>query len=240
MESANDGIPAGSERRLKAIVLFALAAAFVGVISRLNTADHDMLHGMALFRETLAVGDLPRDDVFAYTPTVSPSVHHEWGMGGILYFATVASDLGGAGLMLVKYFLTAVVVVGCYLCARWRGASLPVFALLAGVVVPFGWIGFATVRAQLFTLAFLVCTFGLFELDRRGRRWWIVVWLAMNVIWLNVHGGFVAGLGLFGLYSIERFVRAWSDVCSWPPSHRANFGRDRGDRSMSPALRPAI
>ena len=121
MESANDGIPAASERRLRAMVLFALAAAFVGVISRLNTADHDMLHGMALFREALAVGDLPRDDVFAYTPTVSPSVHHEWGMGGILYFATVASGLGGMGLMPVKYFLTAVVVVGCYLCARWRG-----------------------------------------------------------------------------------------------------------------------
>jgi len=210
MESASCEIPGTSDRRFNAAILFAMAATFLGVVSCLNSATHDMLHGMALFREALALGYLPRDDVFAYTPTVSPTVHHEWGMGGILYLASVASGLGAAGIMLVKYLLTATVVAGCYLCARWRGTSLPVFAVLAGVVVPFGWVGFGTVRAQLFTMAFLVCTLGLFELDRRGRRWWIAVWLPMNVIWLNVHGGFVAGVGLFALYTIERFVREWT------------------------------
>ena len=39
---------------------------------------------------------------------------------------------------------------------------------------------------------------------------------------------------------MERWMRSLNDVCSWPPSHRARFGRDRGNRSMSPALRPAI
>lgn len=222
MVSIHNDVPAISDRRLKATVLFAMAAGFVAYISRMNFADHDMLHGMALFREALAVGHLPREDVFAYTPTVSPSVHHEWGMGGILYFATVASGLGAAGMMLVKYFLTAVVAVGCYLCARGRGASLPVFALVAVVVLPFGWVGFSTVRAQLFTLAFLVCMLGLFELDRRGRRWWIAVWLPLYVIWLNVHGGFVAGAGLFGLYAIERLVREWAESKSIIHAGRAN------------------
>jgi len=205
----NEGA-SSSKRRVKATVLFALAASFVAFISRLNVADHDMLHGMALFREAVAIGYLPCDDVFAYTPTVSPCVHHEWGMGALLYGVSVASGLGAAGIMFVKYVLSAVVAVGGYLCARARGASLPVYALLTIVVFPLGCVGFGTVRAQLFTLAFLVCMFGLFEVDRRGHRWWIVVWLPMYVIWLNVHGGFVAGVGLFGLYAIERFVREWT------------------------------
>ena len=44
----------------------------------------------------------------------------------------------------------------------------------------------------------------------------------------------------YELREVSRYTVALNDVCSWPPSHRANFGRDRGDRSMSPALRPAI
>lgn len=211
MITPNSEIATIAGRYFTPTILFAIAACFTAYISRLNFAAHDMFHGMALFREAWQIGYLPREDVFAYVPTVSPSVHHEWGMGAILYLAVVECGLGAAGIVVVKYFLTAVVAAGCFHFARRRGASLPVFTSLVGVVCPFAWVGFATVRAQLFTLVFLVCVCGLLEVDRRGRRWWIAIWLPMIVVWLNVHGGFVAGIGLFAVYTIERFIREWTD-----------------------------
>src|SRR5439155_10079495 len=104
--------------------LLGLAIFFLSHISWINLADHDMFHMMALFRETLRIGHVPLADRFAYTPTIYPSVHHEWGSGAILYL--VATRLGAGGIMLLKYLLTAVVAAGCVICARRRGASWPV------------------------------------------------------------------------------------------------------------------
>ena len=58
------------------------------------------------------------------------------------------------------------------------------------------------------------------ERDRRGRRLWILGWSAMLVVWLNLHAGFVVGLGLMAIHAVERMIgsirrhRTWSGV--WP------------------------
>ena len=197
-----------SDRRVKWALLFGVAGIFLAYISRVTLASNDMFHAMALFREALSLGWIPQEDLYAFTPTVSPAVHHEWATGAILYLTTVTSGLGEAGLMTLKYLLTAAIAVGCYWCARRRGASPLLFAVLAPLVFPIGWVGFGTVRAQLFTLLFLVCLLLLLEEDRRGRRWWLTAWLPLYVVWLNIHAGFVAGVGLLVLYTFESFGRA--------------------------------
>ena len=197
-----------SDRQVKWALLFGLAGAFLAYISRVTLASNDMFHAMALFREALSTGWVPQEDLYAFTPTVSPAVHHEWATGAVLYLTTVTSGLGAAGLMMLKYLLTGAIAVGCYCCARRRGAGVLLFATLAFLVFPFGWVGFGTVRAQLFTLLFLVCLLLLLEEDRRGRRWWLAAWLPIYIVWLNMHAGFVAGVGLFGLYTIDSFGRA--------------------------------
>jgi hypothetical protein len=195
-----------SEVWLNRAALFGIAGALLGAIGRLTIADLDMFHQMGLFREALATGWVPRIDVFSYVPTVIPLVHHEWGAGAVLYLVTVTSGLGATGLMILKYTLSAAVAVGCFIYARRRGASVPIFAWLSPLGINLGWIGFTTIRAQLFTLSFLVVLLLFLEEDRRGRRWWIAAWLPMYVIWLNLHGGFVVGVGLVSLYALEGFV----------------------------------
>jgi hypothetical protein len=62
------------------------------------------------------------------------------------------------------------------------------------------------VRAQLFSLLFLAALLLLLQEDRRGRRWWIGLWLPLYVVWVNVHGGAVLGIVLVLLYGLERFI----------------------------------
>ena len=79
-------------------------------ISQNSFVDPDLFHEMALIRDALRLGHLPLLDTLAYTPTLEPTIHHEWGTGAILYL--VSTRWGGAGLLLLKYLLTIGIAVG--------------------------------------------------------------------------------------------------------------------------------
>lgn len=201
----------GSNRdaKLAGWLLFALATSFLAYVSRLHEITHDAFHEMSLVREGLVRGELPQVDLFAYTPTVNPSVHHEWATGAVLYYATVGSGLGLLGLTLLKLTLMGLMWFCLYRVARLRGAHPYLFACFALITFPVLWVGFATVRAQLFTLVFIAAQMWMQELDWRGKRWWGLLWLLMLIAWLNLHAGFVVGLGLMGFHGLERVVHAW-------------------------------
>ncbi len=194
---------------LIAWLFVAVAFGFLAYVTRLQEVTHDVFHEMALFREALVRGSFPMQDLFAFTPTVNPSVHHEWGTGAILYLASVESGLGMAGIAILRLQLICALWLFLYQVARIRGAHPYAFACVAAFTFPFLWVGFATVRAQLFTLVFLSAQMWMQELDCRGRRLWVVGWWFMLVAWINIHAGFVVGLGMFGFHCIERFGAAW-------------------------------
>lgn len=190
---------------IRAAILFGLGSMFLAHLAGLTFVDPDLFHEMALAREILTLGRMPLEDCFAYTPTVSPSVHHEWGTGVVLY--AVAMTLGAPGIMVLKYALTAAVVVGCCYCALRRGASLPTIAILCAVPIVGGCMGFTTIRAQLFTMVSLTAMLIGLDQDRQGNRRWLLWFLPLFVAWLNLHAGFVVGAGLIGVHAIEQLLR---------------------------------
>jgi hypothetical protein len=194
-----------SEASLRRWVFFGLGGAFLAAISRLTIVDLDLFHEMALIREAFRVGYLPRVDTFSYLPTIAPVVHHEWGTGLILYLLTVQLGLGAPGLMLLKYLLAAFIALGCFFFASRQGAGYAVFSFLALLGIALGWGGFSTIRAQLFTLSFLIIFLFLMEADRRGKTWALWAWLPLYLVWLNLHGGFLVGPGLLAVYLSQQF-----------------------------------
>ncbi len=204
-----------SSRILAWAIGFGLLGAVLAVGSKNMIVDLDLFHEMALYRQMENEGQMPTSDAFAYTPTIEPVVHHEWATGAVLYFVTVKSGWGSTGLIVLKYILTFFVCVGCFVYARRRGASLAVFAVLAPFALNLGgWMAFNNIRAQLFTLCFLILLFFLLDQDRRGKRWWIAAWLPIFVVWANMHGGVVSGMGILGVYCFARLIEAWSETKS--------------------------
>jgi hypothetical protein len=196
-------------RAKRATFLVALATAAVALLLLARAAggyvDPDVFHLMALARATCALGHVPTDDLFAYTPTVHPTIQHEWGMGMILYGIVHAA--GAPGLLALRYALTIALAVACAACARRRGASAPVLLLLAPIGVLLASASLSTVRAQMLTLVFTALLLLFLEQDRAGKRGWIALWLPLFLVWTNVHGGFVVGLLFLAVHIVEQALR---------------------------------
>jgi hypothetical protein len=168
-----------------------------------NLVDPDLWHEMALIRESIRAGHLLTRDIFAYTPTVYPSMHHEWG-AGLLAFA-LTRWLGSDAILIVKYLIPFFVGVLSLYCARSMGSEVETWAVLCPIAICLSRYGFLSViRAQAYTFLFAACCFWLFQQDRRGNRIWMMLWLCLFPVWVNVHGGFVVGIGLLALYLVER------------------------------------
>ncbi len=204
-------------RRMATWLLTAVLCYFLAYVARLHEVTHDVFHEMALAREAFVAG-FPTVDVFSFTSTVNPTVHHEWGTGAILYWATAGSGLGLWGLSALRMLLMALMWLALYRTARLRGAKPIVFALFSAIVFPMFWVGFSTVRAQMFTLVFIAIQLWLQERDWRGSRAWLVGWALMMIVWLNIHAGFVVGVGLMGIHLVERTVAAWASTRRWKPT----------------------
>ena len=109
-------------RSTRIALLFGISGAFLGYISQLTLLNNDIFHALSYCREALERGSFPLVDVYAFTPTIAPVVHHEWGTGAIVYLVTVTIGLGAPGLILLKYLLTT----------GYRGGSLRLRATARG------------------------------------------------------------------------------------------------------------
>lgn len=189
----------------KRVVLVTLLALLFRFAAAVPDLDPDLFHELALARAWLTSGHFPRDDIFAYVPTLHPTVHHEWGAGVIFYGVTQA--FGPFGFLVFKYLLVAAIGYASVRAARLRGAAWPVVIVLAPAAIVMTQNAFTTIRAQLITLVMTSFLMWLLELDRRGNRLWIVPWLLAHLVWLNVHGGFVFGAMLLGAHWLEQVAR---------------------------------
>lgn len=167
--------------------------------------DPDLWHEMALAREVIESGHIPQGDRFAYTPTVYPVVHHEWGAGMIAY--GIGNAFGASGMVALRYLLGGALAYLVIRTARRRGAGLAemLFSLPVGILLVDS--GFATVRAQLYSMVFVAVLADVLDRDRLGSRRWMAPWLGCWLIWVNVHGGLLVGLGLLGAELAGRMVR---------------------------------
>jgi len=199
----------GAARRRRALsgaVAFGLGALFFERLSQQTGFDPDGFHQMALFREWLRTGTLPLQDTFAFTHTVVPAVHHEWGAGALLY--GIATTLGGPGIMLFRWLVSAAVALVATTVARRRAPAV-VVAFCAPIAILLGQLAFTTIRAGLYTMLFLAVVLAEIDRDRddpRPRRFLLIV-LPILALWINLHGGWVVGVAAVALHALEQLLR---------------------------------
>jgi len=170
-----------------------------------SIVDPDIWHEMALIRTALDLGFIPYQDNFAYTETIYPSVHHEWAAGLIAY--SLSSYLGAAGIVILRYLLTLILVSSLIYSLKKYKIKLSIIIFFLPIPIFLWSYGASTVRAQMYSFVFTAFLLVFLDFDNRGRRWWIPIWLVVFTMWLNLHGGFIVGLGLTVTYCFEQIIR---------------------------------
>jgi hypothetical protein len=170
-----------------------------------SIVDPDIWHEMALIRTTLDLGFIPYQDSFAYTETIYPSVHHEWAAGLIAY--SLSSYFGAAGIVIFRYLLTFILISSLIYSLKKCKVKFSIILFFLPIPIFLWGYGASTVRAQMYSFVFTAFLLIFLDSDNRGHRWWIPIWLVLFTMWLNLHGGFLVGLGLIAAYCIEQISR---------------------------------
>lgn len=178
---------------------------FFIVLFNKSHADYDLWGYLSFGRVLWQEGFFPYQDVFSYTPTKSLWIYHEW-LTGVIFFGLV-KYLGPVSLQLLRYILAILTVYLIYETALKRGGSFFYILLTlipSMVLISFGYV---PVRAQIFTFFFFILTLYILEHSKKTGDVTMLRWLPlMQIFWCNLHGGFVAGLGLIFLYALGEGV----------------------------------
>lgn len=158
----------------------------------------------------LETRSIPDMDPFSFTMQGKPWRAHEW-LSDLAFHLIVESCAGISGLLVLKCLcisLTFLMVyfMGCEVASSPMAAFLLV--ILAGLVCLPSFL----VRPQLFT--YVLFAFTYYSLRSFPRRRWLYGYPLLAFIWSHLHGAFIFGHALFGLFiadSLFSYLRArWS------------------------------
>jgi hypothetical protein len=185
--------------------LFFFAFWLISVAATVSTMvvnDPDLWGKVIYGLEELASGSLLRVDTYSYTAFGAPLINHEW-LSEIL-FALTWKTTGSIGLWALRLILVAA-TLGLIL-RLIQGTTKGIWAGLLVYTACYFEInrGFA-IRPQLFTYLFFALLLFLVHrmyVQRSWSPWWVLSLGPMMGLWANLHGGFLAGLGLLSWLTI--------------------------------------
>lgn len=176
------------------VPIVAACAVFIhsAMASGLNT---DAYWQLAAGQWMLAHHAVIRHDVFTYTVLGHKWVAEEWGFEVLL--AWTVAHLGPVSWWVVAAGPCCIALLISVF--RWRrmGAQ-PLWSAAIAVVAAAGILLGVAPRPQVFSYAFLALELFMLQAARRDRRWLIGLPVLM-LFWANIHGSFIAGLGVLVL-----------------------------------------
>lgn len=169
-----------------------------------NLPDYDLWARLAVGSIFFHTGEVLKHDIFSYLPTKVIWVDHEWGSGVVFYFLT--RYFGEWGIFALKAFIIFAIFLLIIRISKLQTSHTPgifyfiflCFALLPGIA--------SLIRCQIFTYLFFTLWLYLLERIRRGDNKLIWIFPVSMLLWANLHGGFLAGIGLIIIYAIGELL----------------------------------
>lgn len=164
---------------------------------RMINADGDMLRHIRHGEQMLATGGLIHADPFSYTRGGDPFVGFEYGSQLVLALVHRAAGLAGVAIFAGLLIATAYALLARFLLSR--GVD-PLLTYLTGIAAAVLGSVHWSARPHLFTLVGVMLVLPL--LESPPRRDWKRLGAAflLFALWANLHGGFVFGFVLLGIY----------------------------------------
>ena len=176
-----------------AIFLFCL---FLACLS--TNYDYDLFARLIVGERFIEEGLLPFKDFLSYTPT-HDWFDHEWGSGVIFYI--ILKHFGAFGIVMFQALCMLFTTFFIIKFQKLQRYTLSVsFTYIIVFLLCFYSLNSWLIRCQLFS--FLFFSIFLYLLEKHRKTGSKIIWLIplITILWNNIHGGVVAGLGLIFLY----------------------------------------
>ena len=182
------------------ILLFLLSAAIA--VKSVNY-DFDLWARLIAGMAVVQTGQVLKYDFLSYTPT-HPWYDHEWGSSVIFYlFQHFMGHTGLLVLQVILIFLTMLFLVKT-IKLRYKDTCnyknvLVYFLILNCFTVTYS----SLIRCHSFTFLFFIIELYILEVIRKNNNYkLLLIFPPMFLIWGNMHGGVVSGLGLLVMYTL--------------------------------------
>lgn len=184
-------------------VAASLATVFV-LLNLRQIAPNDFWWHARIGEIILTTRTIPSTDLFSFTQAGQPWVYQSW-LAEIIFYGLLS--LGGPPLVIFAHaaiitlaFAVLLFIVHRYTADGWRLAGMAVFASI--LLSANNW----NIRPQTFSFLFFALTLYLIERYRwqGGRSLWLLP--PLMLLWANIHGAFIFGLLLIGLFALARIA----------------------------------
>lgn len=202
------------------VALFAAGALFAVLGG--TAADPDLWGHVRFGQLMYDLGFIPRHDPYAYTEAGRTWINHEWLAEWL--FGRAWEIAGAWGLVIFKLGFVATVFGLAADHLRRRGVGVVLLAIMLLLAALAMRTGFPNLRPHLFTSLFLLVVLLVLRASRRrpGALWFLPPTFA---VWINVHGGVLAGMGIAGIWFLADRVELWTGAgCGGEGERRASLG----------------
>ena len=177
----------------------------------IHLPDYDLWARLAVGSIFFQTGNILKHDIFSYLPTKDLWIDHEWGSSVVFYF--FAKSFGEWGLFALKgiiiFSIFILIIKIIKLQTNKNTAGVFFFILLGFALLP----GIANlIRCQMFTYLFFTLWIYLLEKIKRGDKKLIWLFPITMLLWVNMHGGFLAGIGLVIIYALGELLNRKSSL----------------------------
>ncbi len=179
-------------------------ASFLIAMTAATVADPDLWGHVRFGRDILQNGAVAQSDAYSYVTKDHRWINHEW-LAEVIFAG--AWNLGGAPVLIAlktAIFLITFWLAYChlrYMHVAPLGAAILILILFE-VLMPF----LAALRPYAFTALLLTMLLHLISRAESGHYRWLWLVPPTMALWANLHGGFLAGLGLLFLWGAAHLL----------------------------------
>ena len=216
---------------MKKAILYLSIITIVYLLTFLTTApDKDLWARLAVGSIFFQTGSVLKTDIFSYIPTKDLWIDHEWGSGVVFYF--FAKLFGEGGMFALKAFVLLMIIVIILKIIKYQSGKEPGIMYVLFLALSIDW-AFPLLRCQMFTYLFF--TLWIYTLERMKRDDHTLIWIfpVTMLLWVNMHGGFLAGMGVLLIYAVgetlnrDHYLKYWGVLAFMIPVTLMNpYGLD--------------
>lgn len=168
--------------------------------------DYDFWARIIVGKHIMQTGHILKHDLFSYTPTYL-IIDHEWGSGVVFYLVQhFFSHFGLVMLQTIIVFLIFFLITKIVKLREVKTTHPYNFLFYISAAAALMQVYYQPFRCQLFTFLFFTLFLYILELARKNINWPLFAIPLIMLIWCNMHGGCVSGLGLIFIYIISELL----------------------------------